>query len=91
MAFVFPPKATPIATTLSQRLPQSFFTRPAEVVAPELIGCLLVKRHEGGELLRGVIVETEAYTQDDRACHGYRRRSPATRPCLVSLGGFMCM
>jgi len=25
-------------------LPQSFFARPAEVVAPELIGCLLVKR-----------------------------------------------
>ena len=29
---------------LSQTLPQPFFARPAEVVAPELIGCLLVKR-----------------------------------------------
>ena len=28
----------------SQHLPQSFFARPAEQVAPELIGCLLVKR-----------------------------------------------
>ena len=33
-----PPQATPIATTPSQRLPQSFFCRPAEQVAPELIG-----------------------------------------------------
>ena len=37
-------EATPIATTPSQHLPHSFFARPAEVVAPELIGCLLVKR-----------------------------------------------
>jgi DNA-3-methyladenine glycosylase len=42
-------------------LPQAFFARPAEVVAPELIGCLLVKRQASGELLWGVIVETEAY------------------------------
>jgi 3-methyladenine DNA glycosylase Mpg len=38
------PKATPIATNISQRFPQSFFARPAEQVAPELIGSLLVKR-----------------------------------------------
>ena len=38
------PEATPIATTLSQHLPHAFFARPAEVVAPELIGCLLVMR-----------------------------------------------
>jgi len=34
------------------------------VVAPELIGCLLVKRQPKGELLWGAIVETEAYSQD---------------------------
>ena len=71
-----PLTATSIATTLSQSLPQSFYARPAEVVAPELIGCLLVKRQTDGGLLWGVIVETEAYSQDDPACHGYRRRSP---------------
>jgi len=32
-------------------VPQSFFCRPAEVVAPELTAGLLVKRHECGELL----------------------------------------
>jgi len=39
--------------------PQSFFACPAVQVAPELIGCLLMKRQEGGELLWGMIVETE--------------------------------
>ena len=57
-------------------MPHAFFCRPAEVVGPELIGCLLVKRQLSGELLWGVIVETEAYSQDEPACHGYRRRSP---------------
>ena len=58
-------------------VPVGFFARPAELVAPELIGCLLVKRQEGGELLWGVIVETEAYSQEEPACHGHRRRSPS--------------
>jgi DNA-3-methyladenine glycosylase len=36
-----------------------------------------VKRQPDGELLWGVIVETEAYSQAEPACHGYRRRSPS--------------
>jgi len=71
--------ATPIATTPSKQLPdhlpQPFFARPAEQVAPELIGCLLVKRQADGELLWGVVVETEAYSQGEPTCQGYRRRS----------------
>ena len=31
-------EATPIATTPSQHLPQSFFCRPAEQVSPDLVG-----------------------------------------------------
>ena len=45
-------EATPIATTPSQQLPQSFFALPADQVAPDLIGCLLVKHLPDGELLR---------------------------------------
>ena len=73
-------QATPIATTTFQpptALPPEFFCRPAQEVAPELIGCLLLKRQTGGELLGGVIVETEAYCQSEPACHGHRRRSPS--------------
>ncbi len=78
----------PIAITSFPHLPQSFFARPAEVVAPELIGCLLVKRQADGELLWGVIVETEAYSQDEPACHGYRRRSPSNETLFGEPGRF---
>jgi len=32
-----------------------------ELIAPELIGCLLVKRQPNGELLWGVIVDIDAF------------------------------
>ena len=69
-------------------LSHSFFCRPAEVVGPELIGCLLVKCQTGGSLLWGVIVETEAYSQDEPACHGYRRRSPSNETLFGEPGRF---
>ncbi len=69
-------------------LPRSFFRRPAEVVAPELIGCLLVKRLATGALLWGAIVETEAYSQAEPACHGHRRRSPGNETLFGEPGRF---
>jgi len=47
-------EATPIATTLSKHHPPSLFARPAEQVAPGLIGCLLV---------RALTYVADAYTQ----------------------------
>jgi len=70
-------KATSIATKTVTALPQSFFSQPVEVVAFLLIGCLLVKRQEVGELLWGVIGETEAYSKEEPACHCYCRRTPS--------------
>jgi len=58
------------------------------VVAPELIGCLLVKRQPNGELLWGVIVETEAYSQEEPSCHGYRRRTPSNETLFGEPGRF---
>jgi len=57
-------------------------------VAPELIGCLLVKRQASGELLWGVIVETEAYCQSEPACHGHRRRTPSNETLFGVPGRF---
>jgi DNA-3-methyladenine glycosylase len=72
-----PPKAAPI-----------LFCHLAEVVAPELIGCLLVRRQPSGELLWGVLVETEAYSQEEPACHGCRRRSPSNEMLFGEPGRF---
>ena len=83
-----PHQATPIATTPSQLLPHSFFCRPAEVVAPELIGSLLVKRQAPVELLHAVIVETETYYQQEPVCHGYRRRRPSNETLFGGAGRF---
>ena len=71
--------------------PHSFFCRPAEVVAPDLVGCKLVKRQPDDSLLWGVVVETEAYSQDDPACHGYSRRSPSNETLFGEPSVFMCM
>jgi DNA-3-methyladenine glycosylase len=50
---------------------------PAEVVAPRLLGCLLVRELDGHRLVAR-IVETEAYDQTDTASHSYRGRTPRT-------------
>ncbi|MCJ7796194.1 MAG: DNA-3-methyladenine glycosylase [Thermoleophilia bacterium] len=54
-------------------LPQSFFGRPSDVVAPDLVGKILWREGVGG----GRLVEVEAYLPtDDPASHAYRGRSP---------------
>lgn len=53
-----------------------WLARPAEVVAPDLLGCSLLRQLPNGAVIRGLIVETEAYGPGDPACHGYRRRTP---------------
>jgi DNA-3-methyladenine glycosylase len=58
------------------------------VVAPDLIGCRLMKRQVSGDLLWGVIVETEAYSQSEPACHGHRRRSPSNETLFGEPGRF---
>ncbi|MDX2231615.1 MAG: DNA-3-methyladenine glycosylase [Leptolyngbyaceae cyanobacterium bins.349] len=59
----------------SSAIPIQWFARSATEVAPDSIGCTLVRKFPNGQILRGRIVEVEAYTPGDPACHAYRRRT----------------
>lgn len=53
------------------RLDKEFYKRDTRVVAEELLGKILVRKING-RLLKGRIVETEAYIGEiDKACHAY--------------------
>jgi DNA-3-methyladenine glycosylase len=53
-----------------QKLSREFFARSVHEIAPELIGVTLLVDGVGG-----VIVEVEAYDQEDPASHGFRGRT----------------
>lgn len=61
------------ATAPRAPLTAQFFARSPREVARDLIGCEL--EHEG---VGGTIVETEAYEQDEPACHAFVGRTERT-------------
>ncbi len=90
-----PPEPPEIAAAIDQRpeggapsrtlspmeyvLPKSFYARSALQVAPDLLGCLVVREWQGKKLV-GRIVEVEAYLgQEDAASHAYRGPTPRSQ------------
>jgi DNA-3-methyladenine glycosylase len=63
--------------SMLDKLPD-FLLEPSYIVAPRLLGCLLVRDVEGATLI-GRIVETEAYDQHDAASHSYHGETKRTR------------
>ncbi|MFA6988829.1 MAG: DNA-3-methyladenine glycosylase [Candidatus Gastranaerophilaceae bacterium] len=55
-------------------LSRDFYNRNTLDVAKELLGCKLSRRFND-QIYSGIIVETEAYTQDDPACHAFRGKT----------------
>lgn len=59
-------------------LPKSFFAQNAPQLAKALLGCVLIhETHEGISV--GIIVETEAYSQEDAASHSCRGQTERTK------------
>jgi DNA-3-methyladenine glycosylase len=58
----------------ARQLRRDFFARTVHEVAPDLIGTTLLVDGVGG-----VIVEVEAYDQEDPASHGFRGQTPRTK------------
>lgn len=59
---------------ISDHLTADWFARPSPTVAKDLIGCTLARKI-GGEIVRGQIVETEAYEAGDPAMYAYQIKS----------------
>ncbi len=72
-----------ILPVFNQIVELSWLARPSIEVAPDLLGCTLVRLLPNGQTIRGLIVETEAYAPGDPAFHAYRR---STERNLVVFG-----
>jgi DNA-3-methyladenine glycosylase len=64
----------------------AWLNRLATDVAPEMIGCVLVRQMSDGIVLRGLIVETEAYDPEDPAMHAYQRKTARNQVMFKSAG-----
>ena len=53
-----------------------------------MIGCRLVRIRENNDVIQGIIVETEAYSQEEEACHGFTNRTNANDVLFGEPGNF---
>ena len=62
-----------------KKLTPEFFNRDCLEAAPDLVGKIIARRDENGDILRLRITETEAYRgEEDTACHASKGKTPRT-------------
>lgn len=68
------------------KLEYSFFNRPCLEVSKDLVGKVLIRKTESGEI-RLRITETESYIgEDDTACHAHKGRTKRTEVMYMKAG-----
>ncbi len=73
----------------SKRLGREFFAGPALEVAPELLGKVLCRKTENGDVIRAVITETECYLgENDSASHARCGKTERNR-MMYGRGGLL--
>ena len=61
------------------KLTSEFFHRDCLEAAPDLVGKVIVRTLDNGEIIRLRITETEAYRgEEDKGCHASKGRTPRT-------------
>ena len=75
-----------MTSLFNQIVEPEVLARPSTEVAINLLGCTLVRKLPDGQILRGMIVETEAYAPGDPAFHAYRRLTPRNQVLFESAG-----
>ena len=53
-----------------------------------MIGCYLIKNNNEKNQVKGIIVETEAYSQEEEACHGFRKITKSNKSLFGKPGTF---
>ena len=72
---------------MPSKLPVSFYRRDnVTLIAQELLGKVLCT-NINGQLTSGIIVETEAYSQSERACHAYGGKRTSRTEIFYNDGG----
>ena len=74
---------------MSVRLPADFYRRDVLIVAPELLGKILVRVFSNGDIRKYIITEVEAYSAPhDLACHASKGKTPRTE-VMFRAGGLV--
>ena len=69
------------------RLRKQYYQRDALEVAPNLLGCLLLRKYPDGHIEKAIIAETEAYKgEEDLASHARFGKTPRNQVMYLSGG-----
>lgn len=78
---------TELIASEPKRLQRDFFTKEVVELSKELLGKVIVRKTDEGEI-RLKIVETEAYkAPDDKACHAYNNKKTEKTKYFWQIGG----